>query len=338
MVITATAMYDENSPFNVWADKWFLYKSVGISDGYKSAISSQVRYLSDYFGDTPVKEIRPMQICDMINELAVENPNTRRPSSKQLLKDIRCVASSIFSYVSANTNYDNNPAKVVTIPKDAPKNTRRALTEEEIGWLIDFDHKARLPALIMCFCGLRAGEMIPLLWSDIDFTNGEISVTKSVSRKTGGYKVKQGTKNGKKRKVRVPKSLLNELQTYRDNADSRYVCSKTDGNMHTVSSWRRLWDSYHTQLSHKYATVKQSKQNLYSPKGVKVKIEKITPHMLRHTFATLLYTSGVDVLSASKLLGHSNISITLEIYTHLKEERYIISIENYEEYIEERFF
>ena len=48
MVITATAMYDENSPFNVWADKWFLYKSVGISDGYKSAISSQVRYLSDY--------------------------------------------------------------------------------------------------------------------------------------------------------------------------------------------------------------------------------------------------------------------------------------------------
>ena len=214
-------MFDENSPFNVWADKWFLYKSVGISDGYKSAISSQVRYLSDYFGDTPVKEIRPMQICDMINELAVENPNTRRPSSKQLLKDIRCVASSIFSYVSANTNYDNNPAKVVTIPKDAPKNTRRALTEEEIGWLISFDHKARLPALIMCFCGLRAGEMIPLLWSDIDFTNGEISVTKSVSRKTGGYKVKQGTKNGKKRKVRVPKSLLNELQTYRDNADSR---------------------------------------------------------------------------------------------------------------------
>ena len=171
--------------------------------------------------------------------------------------------------------------------------------------------------------------MIPLLWSDIDFANGEIQVTKSVSRKTGGYKVKQGTKNGKKRKVRVPKSLLNELQTYRDNADSRYVCSKSDGDMHTVSSWRRLWDSYHTQLSHKYATVKQSKQNLYSPKGVKVKIEKITPH---------IYTSGVDVLTASKLLGHSNISITLEIYTHLEEEKYIISIENYEVYIEERFF
>ena len=163
--MVTTAMFDENSSFSIWANKWFLYKSVGISDGYRKAISSQVKYLSDYFGDTPICTIRPMQICDMINELALENPNTKRPSSKQLLKDIRCVASSIFSYVSANTDYDNNPAKMVTIPKDAPKNTRRALTEEEIGWLISFDHKARLPALIMCFCGLRAGEMIPLLWS-----------------------------------------------------------------------------------------------------------------------------------------------------------------------------
>lgn len=329
--------YDENTSFSEWAEKWFKYKSVGISDGYKNAISSQVRYLSSYFGDMPVSTIRPMQICDMINELAVENPNTKRPSSKQFLKDVRCVASSIFTYVSANTDYDNNPAKIVTIPRDAPKKTRRALTEEEIGWLIDFNHKARLPALIMCFCGLRAGEMIPLLWTDIDFTKGEVKITKSVARKTGGYKVKQGTKNGKSRKVKIPKSLLNELETYRDNAESRYVCPKTDGDMHTVSSWRRLWDSYHTQLSHRYATVKQSKQNLYSPKGIKVKIEKLTPHMFRHTFATLLYTSGVDVLTASKLLGHSNISITLEIYTHLEEEKYIISIENYEEYIDKFF-
>lgn len=328
---------DENSIFAEWAEKWFEYKSVGISDGYRNAISSQVRYLSDYLGDMPINTIKPMQICDMINELAVRNPNTKRPSSKQLLKDIRCVASSIFTYVSANTDYDNNPAKIVTIPKNAPKSTRRALTEEEIGWLINFDHKARLPALIMCFCGFRAGEMIPLLWTDIDFTNGEVKITKSVSRKTGGYKVKQGTKNGKNRKVKIPKSLLNELETYKDNAESRYVCPKADGDMHTVSSWRRLWDSYHTQLSRRYATVKQSKQNLYSPKGIKVKIEKLTPHMFRHTFATLLYTSGVDVLTASKLLGHSNISITLEIYTHLREERYIISIESYEKYIDKFF-
>lgn len=333
-----TIMYDENTPFGVWADKWFVYKSVGISDGYKNAISSQVKYLSNYFGDTPVNMIRPMHIGEMIRELAKENPNTKKPSSKQLLKDIKSVATNIFNFVCENTSYNDNPARVVTIPKDAPKNTRRALTDEEIDWLINFNHKARLPALITCFCGLRAGEMIPLLWSDIDFTNGEIKVNKSVARKTGGYKVKQGTKNGKNRKVRVPKSLLNELQTYRDNADSRYVCPKSDGDMHTVSSWRRLWDSYHNQLSHAYATVKQSKQSLYSPKGIKVKIEKITPHMLRHTFATLLYTSGVDVLTASKLLGHSNISITLEIYTHLKEERYVISIENYEVYIEGRFF
>ena len=108
-----TIMYDENTPFGVWADKWFVYKSVGISDGYKNAISSQVKYLSNYFGDTPVNMIRPMHIGEMIRELAKENPNTKKPSSKQLLKDIKSVATNIFNFVCENTSYNDNPARVV---------------------------------------------------------------------------------------------------------------------------------------------------------------------------------------------------------------------------------
>ena len=55
--------------------------------------------------------------------------------------------------------------------------------------------------------------------------------------------------------------------------------------------------------------------------------------MFRHTYATLLYTSGVDPLSAQRLLGHSDISTTLAIYTHLEEERYEVSVEDFCKYI-----
>ena len=48
-----------------------------------------------------------------------------------------------------------------------------------------------------------------------------------------------------------------------------------------------------------------------------ITIPKFTPHWLRHTFATLLYLSGVDVLTAKEQLGHSDIKTTLSIYTHL---------------------
>lgn len=48
-------------------------------------------------------------------------------------------------------------------------------------------------------------------------------------------------------------------------------------------------------------------------------IETFTAHQLRHTYATMLYDAGVDIKSAQKFLGHSNIQVTLKIYTHLSE-------------------
>ena len=59
---------------------------------------------------------------------------------------------------------------------------------------------------------------------------------------------------------------------------------------------------------------------------------KITPHMLRHTYATLLFDAGVDVKSAQKYLGHSCLEVTLEIYTHLskfKEEQSVKALDSH---------
>lgn len=332
-------IYDENTPFSIWADKWFQHKSIGISEGYKVAIRCQTNYLINYFSDTPINEIRPMDINEFIEQLAIRNPKTNKPSSKQLLKDIKCVASNIFDFVSDNTNYDRNPAKRVKIPKNAPKSTRRALSYDEINWIIKLSHRARLAALIMCFCGLRAGELIPLTWSDIDFDHSIITVNKSVQKVASNvYSVKTGTKNGRNRNVPIPKWLIEEIRYYMNTSNSRFVCCKSNEDIHTPSSWTRLWESYNNQLSHAFATSNQAKHSLYSPKGIKIRVEKITPHMLRHTYATLLYTSGVDVLSASKLLGHSDVAVTLKTYTHLNEEKYVVSIENFDEYINNRFF
>lgn len=107
--------------------------------------------------------------------------------------------------------------------------------------------------------------------------------------------------------------------------------------MHTPSSWKRLWESFNNALSHHYATLQQSQQSIYNPKGIKKRVDKITPHMFRHTYATLLYTSEVDVLSASKLLGHSDVSVTLKVYTHLQESSYNVSIIKFDEFIKHFF-
>ena len=59
--------------------------------------------------------------------------------------------------------------------------------------------------------------------------------------------------------------------------------------------------------------------------------------MLRHTYATLLYLSEVDVKTASHLLGHSNVITTLQIYTHIQNSMLTLSITKLDEYLSEQF-
>lgn len=327
--------YDENASFGLWADRWFKYKCIGLSRDYSIAIQSQVGYLTDYLGDIAVTEIKPYDVDYVIGEIATCNPYTKKPTAKKTLRDLRNTARSIFDYVVENTDgYTKNPARKTKLPTTAPKETRRALTAKEIEWVINTEHRGRLPAIIMTFCGLRAGELIPLEWNDIDFDDCSMYIGKSVKKTDNNtYEIKYATKNGKTRTIPIPPNVMEELKKYRDISPTSFICSQTDGSMHTPSSWRKLWDSYNNNLSHLYASFVQAGKSKYDPKGIKKKVDRITPHYFRHTFATLLYTSGVDPLTAQKLLGHSHISTTLAIYTHLENEKVVVSVEKYEIYI-----
>ena len=326
---------DESSTFTDWAERWIKNKCINLSLDYCKAIRSEVDYLISFLGELPVCKIRPLDIQAVITDLAISNPHTKKPSSKRTLRGIKNTAKSIFDYVCFNSEfYNKNPASKVILPTNAPKTERRALTHKEIEWVITTQHRGRIAAIIMTFCGLRSGELIPLEWGDIDFESKMLHVTKSVKKqKSNVYTIKHGTKNRKTRIIPIPEIIIPILQSAHKEKDSPYICCQCDGSLHTPTSWSQVWQSYNNNLSHLYASNLQSKRNIYDPIGIKKRVEKITPHMFRHTYATLLYTSGVDPLSAQRLLGHSNIATTLAIYTHLEEERYEISVEDFCEYI-----
>ena len=91
----------------------------------------------------------------------------------------------------------------------------------------------------------------------------------------------------------------------------------------TDSAFDRLWESYLLDLNIKYGDFRDMEKpptSKFDPNGVPMRIEKFTAHCLRHTFATLLYKSGVDVLTAKAQLGHADVKTTLQIYTHLDSQ------------------
>lgn len=98
----------------------------------------------------------------------------------------------------------------------------------------------------------------------------------------------------------------------------------------TDSAFSSAWHSYMNHLNLMYGGKNASRSR---PK-IEV-IKPFTPHMLRHTYATMLYDAGVDIKSAQKFLGHANIEMTLSVYTHLTKFKIDSAIESLNTHIAE---
>lgn len=311
--------------FAQWANRLCELKQTELNDSEYATFTFRCAYFTERIGYLALKDVSQINLQPLINDLLKRNPSTSKPSSKRTIERYLSVASQVFEYAIENRATDFNPCKYVKIPKAAKTAERRALTLEERIRIEEMPHRAQLAAMLMMYSGLRRGEATALLWSDIDFTNKTISVTKSYDFKE--CELKEPKTESGKRIVSIPQKLVDYLSTI--ERKSPYVLTTADGRMMTDSAWKRMWDSYMCDLNEKYGTLHQNK---FSPHRI-ITIEPFTPHCLRHTFCTLMYESGVDVLTAREQMGHSDVKTTLAIYTHLDKLHKTKNISKMDEYL-----
>jgi len=305
--------------FKQWVDQFIAMKKFDVSESQMVSYNSYVKHLSILDGIS-ISKIRVGDIQDIINSLAAENPNTHKPAAKKTLSDIKMTASQVFGLAIESRVIEYNPALSVRIPQRAPQAHRRALTDTEQRWILDTPQRAQIAAMIMMYAGLRRGELIPLTWNDIDLKLKTIRINKAVEMKKEGPTLKDMTKTPAGiRTIDIPQRLVDFLKT--QPKKSVLVFPMKSGKMMTGSAWAGMWESYMADLNFKYGNCidKQGKRatSKYNCNGIVKTIPPITAHWLRHTFATLLYISGVDVLTAKDQLGHEDVKTTLQIYTHL---------------------
>lgn len=317
----------ERDTFGDWAQR-FLKTKKDVSEGQYRNYEACVDHLAP-ISDMQIGKIKTIDIQEIIYSLASTNPHTGNPTSKRRLNLVKSTAVQTFQLAIDNRALDYNPASSVKIPRDAPQDHRRALTKEEQRWITDTPHRAQRAAMIMMYAGLRRGEVIPLRWGDVNLKERTIKVDKSVALKDGKLQVKPFTKTeAGMRTIYIPDRLVEFLTVQREKdvsdcpwdakilVDTMLVCPSASGEIMSATAWRRMWESYMCDLNIKYGT-QLGVKNKFDPKNKVMTIPPITPHWLRHTYATLLYLSGVDVLTAKELMGHSDIKTTLGIYTHL---------------------
>ena len=321
----------EKDTFGEWLQLWLKSKCTEVCDKWYRCLKSSSEKLKP-FNNEKITKLKPYMLKELLANMAEEG------YSAKSLKTVKDIAAGVLQLAVEERVIDYNIFSNVKVPKahqqttanihsDLPKQERRALTDEEQRWIIDTPHRAQTAAMIMMFAGLRRGELIPLLWTDIDLNAGTISVTKSVERVGGTLCVKNGGKTkSASRTVYIPQILIDYLRKQEHTA--LFVCTNTANHMHSETSWTRMWDSYLKTLNQKYGMADQAADS-----NKKYSIPRFTPHWLRHTFITMMYLSGVDVLTAKEQAGHSDIQTTLAIYTHLNEQHKNKNIKKLNEYI-----
>lgn len=326
------------------SNKWSNTVLYGYKYSYKTEVSCALKHLNNYFGERDCESIKGLDVEQFLKyESETINPNTGKPFSRRILNDHIDVGNTIYEFALDNDIINcRNPfqRKRKKIPKSAPANERIPIDDTQKQYVLSVYSRTQIAALIMLYCGLRRGEIIPLEWSDIDFINKKIAVTKSVEKiNSNHFSVKAHTKNGKDRYVSIPDVLIPYLKIEKFNSGGKkLIYTQKNGEMHTVSSWKSSWDSYQKQLNyHCYCDLMKKMgrepKGVTAPSGIPQMLERFTAHQLRHTYCTTLYFAGVDLPTASQLMGHSNVKITLEIYTHLDEKHKKLNIDKYNQYI-----
>lgn len=244
------------------------------------------------FGKMYVDQIQTPDVQRFVAEFAEEG------YAYKTVRTALQVVSLIMDYAMIKGYIDKNPCSIVSIPKGLKRTQRKLPSEEEIEKIKkSVDCHFGLFAYSLLFTGLRRGELLALTDKDIDFEKHTISVTKSVYFISNHPHLKSTKTDAGIRTVYLLDCLADKLR-----GKSGYIFG--GDNLMTEMAFKRAWQRY----------VKES--------GV-----TITPHQLRHAYATLLYDSGIDPKSAQLLLGHSDYKTTMDIYTHISESRKVIDFE-----------
>lgn len=325
--------------FSRWADRYLLLKEGKVAEVYFAGLKSRIAFWNQEIGDIPLSKITRSQMQIALDALAAHNPNKQgRPTSVKTLRDYRLAASGVFELAMIDRAATYNPAQYLEIRGGEPKNTRRALTDEEQQWVLNTKHRAQTAAMIMMLAGLRRGELLALRAGDIDLKQGTLTVDKAVKFVGGHPEIKRGGKtDAATRTIQIPDKLINYLRPILSELSpfDLLVPGKNGAPM-TETAWKRMWSSYIAELNFKYGNFIQDVKSKYDPRITMV-INPFTAHCLRHTYASNLVMAGVDPITAKQQLGHTDIHTTLNIYVHINESHTAAQMNKVNEYLAKRY-
>ena len=267
------------------ADKYIEYQKELGARSIKDTVR-HIEYSVEFFGaDTLVKDLRQNQILEYREWHKARNPEIKPQSINRFVAYLRAMIN--MAEKEEWEGFTKSPIKTYRmIPEQ--REPKQPIPVNELKLLIEHSHKDLRDLIhFLLYTGCRISEALKLEWSNIDLENRQMLIN---------------TKDSKRRGRVIPKMIsdyllpiLNERLKDNEKIGSPFLFPNNDDPSHYTKSMKTAWKTACRNAG----------------------LVGITPHMLRHTFASWLRMSDVDIETVSKLIGHRDVQTTSSYYSHL---------------------
>ncbi|UDB49851.1 site-specific integrase [Bacillus safensis] len=318
---------DDNITISSYIDLWFeKYKLTVKKSSWDSRYDSII-VIKKNLGSCRVKDVTEKIYEDFLNKIAPEY-------AKNTLTSIHQVFNMMIKEAVRDSYFKDNPIHDVNLPKKAKEKKVEELDEdlkdmkfwekEEIKLFLQVVSRKGRPRdlamfLLLIYSGLRIGEAVALTWDKVDFEKSEIKVRYTLFREKdlkSNYELLSPKTESSIRNVPVPPQVIMQLRILKNVQEQ----VKND-----VGELYKDEDFVFTDNS----GMPEPARNFNYRMATYIKkagVTKITPHNLRHTYASLLFAAGIELKEAQRRLGHSSSKTTLDVYSHVMRETKIESV------------
>lgn len=303
-----------NMTLNEWYEVWMETCKKNCKDTTRRTYAIQYERLRQGLGWRKLTNLNKINIQQVFNELKTD---ASRRSCKSLLVDILNCA------VDADLLVKNCAVSVKTELEKQTQKEKRILSDEEVQILYKetIEDSSMYPFFVVALnTGMRCGEIIGLTWDCVDFEKNEIHVEKTLcylpsDGRSGIYELHPPKTEAGNRTIPMTKVCREALLIRKNTMEqvlSRHEPQKGFENLVFASKTNRPLNASNIKIAVNYIVARINR------KSPDLQFEHFTPHCLRHTFATNCIEAGMRPKTLQKILGHSSLKTTMDLYCHVR--------------------
>lgn len=289
-ILEYTEKKARGAEFSEVADEWWEIEVQKLSPSTIKGYQKATERAKDFFHDYLITDISAADVTRYLHVLA------RQDFGKKTVKNHKIVISRILHFATVECYIRSNPARDAELPRNLKEKKRRpAPPNEELIIRNTSPDDWQLPFFAL-LTGMRKGEVLGLKWKDIDLKKGFINVSRSIWYSNGSPNEKSTKTEAGERSIPIVEALKTRIETMGNHNPEHYV----------FGGEKPL-----TEKAYRYRLKKYNEAH-----GI-----TSTLHQLRKSFATAAVDANIPADVLKEIIGHKDISTTLNIYSEVREHR-----------------